>query len=141
MAALKETGILQSVTSMDDGVSSGAESGGGDTTTSPKPAPGGAHNVNVLAGFKNVQESIRQQQSKVTKNLKDFGLIKEQAGHNAAAAHTASPYTDTAGASTPRSPVASATSPGSLALVGSTDFGGGSPDTQSRTVVIATKDG
>lgn len=138
MAALKETGILQSVTSMDDGIGSGLDSGGGVATaptSAPAAAAGGAHNVNVLAGLKNVQESIRQQQSKVTKNLKDFGLIKEQVGHGAPA------DANTVPASTPRTPVASATSPGSLAPVGSTDFGGGSPDTQSRTVVIATKDG
>ena len=138
MAALKETGILQSVTSMDDGIGSGSDSGGGDATaptSAAAAAAGGAHNVNVLAGFKNVQESIRQQQNKVTKNLKDFGLIKEQVGHDATTDK------NTIGASTPRTPVASATSPGSLAPVGSTDFGGGSPDTQSRTVVIATKDG
>lgn len=138
MAALKETGILQSVTSMDDGIGSGLNSGGGDATapTSATAAAAGAHNVNVLAGFKNVQESIRLQQSKVTKNLKDFGLIKEQAGW-----HGATTNVNTVGASMPKTPIASPTSPGSLAPVGSTDFGGGSPDTQSRTVVIATKDG
>jgi len=142
MAALKETGILQSVPSMDGGISGGASSSGGGATSSAQvPGGAGAHNVNVnvLAGFKNVQESIRQQQSKVTKNLKDFGLIKEQDRHSAAAATESGPDAD--GVTTPRTSVASPTSPGSLVAIGSTDFGCGSPDTKSRTMVVAAKDG
>ena len=138
MAALKETGILQSVPSMD----SESSSGDGASSHTQIPAAAAAHNVNVLAGFKNVQESFRHQQSKVTKNvtknLKDFGLIKEQGGQATAAA---TPGTDAAGGTTPRTTVASATSPSSLNQVGSTDFGGGSPDTKNRTTVVAVTDG
>ena len=138
MAALKETGILQSVPSMD----SESSSGDGASSHNQIPAAAAGHNVNVLSGFKNVQESFRHQQSKVTKNvtknLKDFGLIKEQGGQTT---DPATPGTDAAGGTTPRTRVASATSPSSLNQVGSTDFGGGSPDTKNRTTVVAVTDG
>mmetsp|Transcript_12601 Transcript_12601/g.26049 ORF Transcript_12601/g.26049 Transcript_12601/m.26049 type:complete len:1316 (+) Transcript_12601:81-4028(+) len=132
MAALKETGIIQSVSSTDSGAGHAAAAAGGGSGvdgTSTSPTDERLERPNVLAGFKNVQESFRQQQSKVTKNLKDFGLMKEVPGGGASVSGGA------AAESGSTAPVAEGS--GSALSVGVADFGGGSPVTIRRAVVAS----
>lgn len=137
MAALKETGILQSVPSSDSASHiAAATTSSKHHTDGTSPTPERPERPNVLAGFKNVQESFRQQQNKVTKNLKDFGLILEKIPDGSPGKdqdHERGGMAERQSAVT----AAPAVSPGAISAAGSTDFGGGSPATISRTTVSA----
>lgn len=135
MAALKETGIIQSVPSADSGAGhAAAAAGGGSGVDGTSPTDERLERPNVLAGFKNVQESFRQQQSKVTKNLKDFGLMKEATG-GASVSPVKGHDREGGAAAESGSTAPDAEGSGSALSVGAADLGGGSPAAIRRTVV------